>query len=228
MATDVADDLLNFKEQKAMILSTFYAQKRELIQATDLIKKSDSYFLASIGLDRDESLKRCAQGKEIFEVFSMCMQDAHNGDELEKCNAKLQDQEHYNPLIDGYLSFYHAIALQYAYAKANQNLFCQDDEAELKIALDNLLSMISSHTMAMDNFTDFVRIKIANQQYPLMTMELKRAEQVSDGIYLTAKKFLTLKEKSKKQKIYNEYLILLSRLQEQTKQLYLFEQKLKK
>jgi len=225
-ASSVEDKSFHFKEQKALILSQFDAQKSELSNALVLIEKSDDSFLASFDLDKNKSLKLCSFGKEIFELFSICMRDAKNGDGIEKCNKKLQDQKHYSPLIDDYLSFYHALALQYSYAKANKNQLSQFDEEELKIKLDDMLSLLSSHTTAMDSFIETLRIK-NKKNYPFKSSELLMGEKISDDIYRIAGKFLTLKEKSQKQKIYDEYLELLFELQEKTKQLYTFEQKFK-
>jgi hypothetical protein len=224
---DMPDKSADFLEQKGMIVSIFASQKEELRSIAGLIEQSNGDFLKSIGLEKKSALARCNQGMAVFDSFHSCMERSKNGDELEQCNVNLQDKKHSDPLIDGYLSFYQAVALQHEYARSNLSLLSQNS-VQLNAALANLLSLIDNHSFGLENLVDTATEKSKRIGYPKFDTYFKTAIKIKNEIQLITNQLTTLSEKSQHQNIYPEYMTLLSHLQKETYKLYQMKLKLKK
>ena len=227
LANDMPDESVNFLEQKGMIVSIFASQKEELRNTAGLIEQSKGDFLKSIGLEKKSALERCNHGIAVYESFHSCMERSKNGDELEQCNVDLQDKKHYDPLIDGYLSFYQAVALQHEYARSNQPLLSQNS-VQINTALANVLALIENHSFGLKILVETATEKSKRIGYPQFDTYFKTALKIKNEIQLTKNQLTALSEKSQHQNIYPEYMTLLSHLQEETYKLYQMELKLKK
>jgi hypothetical protein len=147
--------------------------------------------------------------------------------ELHQYFNDLQDKKHYDPLIDGYLSFYQAVALQHEYARSNQPLLSQNS-VQINTALANVLSLIENHSFGLDILVETATEKSKRIGYPQFDTYFKTVLKIKNEIQLTTNQLTALSEKSLHQNIYPEYMTLLSHLQEDTYKLYQMELKLKK
>lgn len=226
MAT-TGDMSVKFLEEKGMILSIFASQKEELRKSADFIEQSNGDFLKSIDLEKKRALERCKHGMAVYESFHSCMERSKNGDELEQCNVDLQDQKHYDPLIDRYLSFYQAVALQHEYARTHQSLLSQNN-VQLNTSLANVLTLIENHSFGVEILVETATEKSKRIGYPQFDTSFKTATKIKNDIQRTTNQLTALSKKNQPQNIYSEYMTLLSHLKEETYKLYQMELQFKK